>query len=366
MKSYAIIMAGGVGARFWPYGSHKLPKQFLPIANSSDTMIQLTVKRIKEIIPMDRIFIVTNAQYAGQVKKQVPRIPVENIIGEPVGRNTAPCAGLAAIILRQFDEKAKMLLVPADHLIEQEDEFQDVINTGLSFIENHDSIVTLGINPTHPETGYGYIQYVDDAFLTVESNVLKKTNIYKVKTFAEKPTLETAKHFLESGDFLWNSGMFISRADVVLNEIKRSLPDLHHELLKVEKNIHTDKFRSALEKAYTNIKSISIDYGIMEKASNVYVIKSHFVWSDLGSWDEVFRIRSKDKNKNVISGESFFVKDSSNNLIMSPDGFVGVIGVEDLIVINTGDGLLICKRGRSQEVKDIVDYLKRKGLTDYL
>lgn len=365
MKSYAIIMAGGVGARFWPYGTFKLPKQFLPIANSSSSMLQLTVKRINDIIPYQQMFIVTNSQYVNEVKKQVPRIPFENIIGEPVGRNTAPCVGLAATILKQFDEKANMIILPADHLIENEDEFKKTIMAGLKFVETNDAIVTLGINPTHPETGYGYIQFIDDAYLSVESVGAEKVTIYKVKTFAEKPTHEIARHFLESGDFLWNSGMFIFRADVILKEMKKSLPDLHHELLKLEKDIHTNKFQKSLEHAYSRIKGISIDYGIMEKANNVYVIKGNFIWSDLGSWDEVYRIKTKDKQSNVIMGETF-IRDSNNNLIMSPKGFVSVIGADDLIIINTKEGLLICKKGRSQEVKEIVDYLKRKGLTDYL
>jgi mannose-1-phosphate guanylyltransferase len=365
MKSYAIIMAGGVGARFWPYGSMKLPKQFLPVADSSDTMLQLTIKRVKDIIPYERIFIITNDQHINEVKKQVPKIPLDNIIGEPVGRNTAPCVGLASIILKQFDERAKMLVVPADHLISDQEAFKATVNAGLTFIEAEDAIVTLGINPTYPETGYGYIQFVDDTYLTVELNRSEKVNIYKVKTFAEKPTIETAKQFLESGDFLWNSGMFIFRSDTILKEMQRSLPDLYHELLKIEKDIHTNKFKSTLSKVYSHIRSISIDYGIMEKAQNVYVIKGNITWSDLGSWDEVFRIKNKDKNNNVISGDTF-IKDSKNNLIMSTRGFAGIIGVEDLIVINTKEGLLICKRGRSQEVKEIIDYLKRKGLTEFL
>jgi len=365
MKSYAIIMAGGVGARFWPYGTHKIPKQFLPIANSPDTMLQMTVKRIQDFIPFERIFVSTNEQYINEVKKQVPKIPHNNIIGEPVGRNTAPCVGLASIILKQTDERAKMLVVPADHLIEELDEFRKTILAGLEFIEKNDAIVTLGINPTHPETGYGYIQFVDDSYLTIESEGKGKTNVYKVKTFAEKPTLETAKEFLRSGDFLWNSGVFIFRADVILKEIKKSLPDLYHELTKIEKDIHSNKFHKTLDKVFREIKGISIDYGVMEKANNVFVIKGNFKWSDLGSWDEVYRIKNKDKAGNVTLGETH-IKDSKNNLILSQKGFVGVIGAEDLIVINTKEGLLICKRGRSQEVKEILDFLKRKGLTDYL
>jgi len=360
MKSYAIIMAGGVGARFWPYGTSKLPKQFLPIADSIDTMLQLTVKRLKDIVPLDRIYIITNQQYTGEVKKQIPKIPTGNIIGEPIGRNTAPCIGLASIILKQFDEKAKMLIVPADHMIENVDEYTKVVNAGLKFVEEKDAIVTLGIVPSHPETGYGYIQFIEDAFFNDQDS---DVGIYKVKTFAEKPTTETAMIFLESGDFLWNSGMFILRADTLLGQMQKHLPDLYHALQKIEKAIHSHNYQKVLQQVFAEIKGISIDYGIMEKAKNVYVIKAKFKWSDLGSWDEVNRIKTKDKNNNVIIGDTF-VKDSTGNLIMSTKGFAGVIGVDNLIIINTKEGLLICRRDRSQEVKEIVDYLKRKGLID--
>jgi len=362
MKSYAIVMAGGVGARFWPYGTSRLPKQFLPIANSDDTMLQLTIKRLKDIVPIEQVFIITNKQYIDLVKKQLPRIPKENIIGEPVGRNTAPCIGLASIILKQYDEKAKMFVIPADHLIENVDEFTKAVNSGLKFVEEKDAIVTLGIVPSHPETGYGYIQFIEDAFFKADNS---DVSIYRVKTFAEKPSLDVAKIFLESGDFLWNSGMFIFRADTMLKQMNEQLPDLYHAIQKIEKAIHTSKYQQVLEQVFAEIKGISIDYGIMEKAKNVFVIKADLKWSDLGSWDEVSRLRTKDKNGNAVIGDSF-IKDSKNNLIMSTKGFVGVIGADDLIIINTKDGLLICKKDRSQEVKEIVDYLKRKGLSDYI
>ncbi len=360
MKAYAIIMAGGVGARFWPYGTTKLPKQFLPITDSKETMLQLTIKRLKDTVPYERMYIITNKQYVSVVKKQIPKIPKGNIIGEPIGRNTAPCIGLASIILRQFDEKACMFVVPADHIIENTDEFTKVVNTGLKFIEENDAIVTLGIVPTHPETGYGYIQFIEDAYF---SNRQNNVDIYKVKTFAEKPTLETAKIFLESGDFLWNSGMFIFRADVMLEQMQKYLPDLYHALQKIEKVIHSHSYQKVLQQVFAEIKGISIDYGIMEKTKNVYVIKAGFSWSDLGSWDEVYRLKRRDKSGNVMMGDTF-VKDSKDNLIMSTKGIVGVIGAEGLIIINTKEGLLICKKDRSQEVKEIVDYLKRKGMIE--
>lgn len=356
-------MAGGVGARFWPLGSFKLPKQFLPIAGNDQTMLQQTVKRVRELIPYERIFVVTNVQYINEVKKQVPKIPSTNIIGEPVGRNTAPCIGLAATMIRQFDEDGSMFVLPADHLIEDTDKFIETIECGIDFVKTHDAIVTMGIVPTHPETGYGYIQFVEDAFF--KSGKSSDIEIYKVKTFAEKPSHETAKIFLESGDFLWNSGMFIFRADVILEQINKLLPDLSNGLIKIEKALHSSKFGSVLKQVFAEIKSISIDYGVMEKAKNVYVIKANFRWSDLGSWDEVYRIKQKDINNNSLMGNTF-VKDSSGNLVISNKGFVGLIGVDDLIVVNSKDGLLICKKERTQEVKEIVDYLKRKGMTDFI
>jgi mannose-1-phosphate guanylyltransferase len=364
MNSYAVIMAGGVGARFWPYGTNKLPKQFLPIYGSSDTMLQLTVSRIESIFPPHRIFIITNSNYVSLVKKQVPKIPSENIIGEPAGRNTAPCVAVAAILLKQFDENSTMFVVPADHLITDVSKFIDVISAGIKFAETHDAIVTVGINPTHPETGYGYIQYIDDAHFNIEHKE-KSVTINKVKTFAEKPSLDIAKKFLESGDFLWNSGMFIFRTELIIEEYQKSLPGMYLTLSKLEKVIHKPEFEKVFNQVYNSIRGISIDYGIMEKSKRVYVIKGDFNWSDLGSWDEVYRLRQHDESDNVITGDAF-VKDAKDNLIINKKGFVGIIGVDDIIVINTKDGVLICKRGRTQEVKEIVDYLKKKGLTDYI
>jgi mannose-1-phosphate guanylyltransferase len=363
MNSYAIIMAGGVGTRFWPHGSAKLPKQFLPIADSALTMLQMTAKRSRRIAPPERTLVITNRQYVDEVKNQLPDVPERNIIGEPVGKNTAPCIGLAAFILKQFDEHSGMVVIPADHLIEDEVKFENVIKAGLSFVERNDAIVTLGITPTHPETGYGYIQFIDEPTPTAAG--ADSPTVYKVKTFAEKPTLETAKSFLESGDFLWNSGMFIFRTEVILQEMKKLLPNTFKSLAGLEQYMGAPQFHDLLEKAYDEIKSISIDYGVMEKTKHAYVIKTDFSWSDVGSWDEVYRIKTRDKNGNVIVGKSY-VKDSTGNLVVSTDAFVGLIGVKDLIVVNTRDGLLICKRGRSQEVKEVVDYLKRKGMMENL
>jgi mannose-1-phosphate guanylyltransferase len=248
-------------------------------------------------------------------------------------------------------------------------EFQRVVNCGLKFVGDNGGIVTLGISPTKPETGYGYIQFdVDDLYKVIlENNEIELTSeqVYKVKTFAEKPNLETAKAFMESGDFLWNSGMFIFRADTMMQEIKKSLPDLNKALKKLEENILSNDFPKILEQVYSQIKGISIDYGVMEKSENVYTIKSHFDWSDVGSWDEIYNFKEKDSNGNVTSGRTVTL-DSKNCLIINDQRISAVIGVEDLLIIDTDNGLLVCKRSESQKVKEVVDYLRRKGLEQYL
>lgn len=364
MNNYAVIMAGGVGTRFWPKGTTKFPKQFLKIANDDNTLLQLAYKRIEDLFHSEKIFIVTNVIYKNEVKKQLPKIPDENIICEPIGRNTAPCIGLACLFINQSESKANVLVVAADHLINDVKEFHRVINCGLKFTNDNGGIVTLGINPTKPETGYGYIQYNADKSIEVEIEKNGKVineKVYKVKTFAEKPNLEVAKAFLESGDFLWNSGMFIFRTDTMMKEIKTFMPELHESLDRLSKNLLYPDFPKHLENEYSKLKSISIDYGVMEKAKDVYIIRSNFGWNDVGAWDEVYNIKEKDSEGNVKQGKTLAIN-SKNCLIINDQKIVALIGVEDLLIINTENGLLICKKGESQNVKEVVDYLRRKGM----
>ena len=368
MNNYAVIMAGGVGTRFWPKGTLKVPKQFLKIANDSESLLQQAYKRLEGIFKDERIFVVTNVIYKNEVKKQLPRIPEENIICEPIGRNTAPCIGLACLFIGHFDPKANVLVVAADHLIEDLEEFHRVIGSGLAFVNGNGGIVTLGIHPTKPETGYGYIQYDADHFVDVEFNSKGKTvseKIYRVKTFAEKPNLEVAKAFLESGDFLWNSGMFIFRTDTMMQEIAGLMPDLNESLQRLSQKLFAPDFDKQLEEEYSKLKSISIDYGVMEKSMNVFIIRSHFGWNDVGAWDEVYNIKEKDQDGNVKQGRTVTI-DTKNCMIINDQKIVATIGVEDLLIINTDNGLLICKRGEAQSVKDVVDYLRRKGLEQFL
>jgi mannose-1-phosphate guanylyltransferase len=359
---YAVIMAGGVGSRFWPRSRERSPKQLLEIVERS-TMIQTTVKRISGIIEPQNILIVTNKVQKPQVEKQLPQIPEENIIVEPVGRNTAPCIGLAALFVRKADPDAVMVVLPSDHVLQDEEEFLRVLRLATWVAYESGKLVTVGIQPTRPETGYGYIQFVDDD--TDASNPYFSRGVYRVKTFAEKPNISTAQQFIQSGDFLWNSGMFIWRADTILRAMEQLLPELWEELRRVEEAIGTSGLDAAVETAYRSIRGISIDYGVMEKTRDVYVLKGNFGWSDVGSWDEVFRISGKDDRGNSLTGKTFLLN-TKNSLVYSGNKFVAAIGVENLIIIATDDAILVCKQGETQEVKEVVDYLRRKLMNDLL
>lgn len=358
---YAVIMAGGVGSRFWPRSRERKPKQLLEIIGQG-TMIQNTVERIKSFVSPEHILVVTNRAQHQAVREQLPFLDPRNIIVEPIGRNTAPCIGLAACRIRRDDPNAIMVVLPADHLIRNRDEFLRIIELACRVAVETDALITIGIKPTHPETGYGYIQIDED---NAERNPYFSQGVYRVKTFAEKPNLETAERFLQSGDFLWNSGMFVWKTSTILNEIRIHLPDLYEQLMNVDAALDSPAYDEALEKAYGLIRSISIDYGVMEKAGNVFVIKGDFGWSDVGSWDEVVRLSAHDAQGNALRGK-VIVKDSTRNFIDANGKMVAAVGVEDLIIIVTDDAVLVCKRGRSQDVKEIVDYIRRKQMNDYL
>lgn len=355
MNLYAVIMAGGVGSRFWPRSREKKPKQLLKIIGEQ-TMIQQTVKRLEGLIPNDNILIVTNRDHHDEIASQLPQLKNENIISEPFGRNTAPCIGVAAKILEKKDKDGVMIVLPADHFIVNENNFRETLKRAAEFAFKSKGLVTIGVTPTRPETGYGYIQ-ID------EKNI--EPNVHKVLTFAEKPNYATAIRFLESGDFLWNSGMFIWRVDTVLEEISAYMPELASGLRELEPAIFADDFESVFEKVYGQIKGISIDYGIMEKSRRVFLTKADFSWSDVGSWEEVYRLSQKTENGNSIVGD-VFVDMTYDSYIFSPNKFCAVIGVNNIIVINSEDATLVCRRDQSQEVKKIVDHLKHNKLTEYI
>jgi len=354
MQIYAIIMAGGVGSRFWPRSKKDFPKQLLKIFDD-DTMIQATVKRLKPLINDENIFVVTNKIQADEVKRQLQNIPEKNIIIEPFGRNTAACIGLASIFIKSINPDAVTVVLPADHIIKDTDIFLKTLQNAAKFAYESDGLVTIGINPTRPETGYGYIQINEKKV---------SDNIYKVVTFAEKPNYATAVRFLESGDFLWNSGMFIWKIEAILSEIKNLMPDLYEALSEIEKHIGKESYQEVLIKNYGMIKKISIDYGIMEKSSRVYLTKGFFLWSDVGSWEEVYQLSEKDNNGNSTYG-LVYLDSVIDSYIYSPDKMTAVIGVDNLIIINNDDTLLVCRRDKAQDVKNVVDYLKMNKLEKY-
>jgi mannose-1-phosphate guanylyltransferase len=361
MEIYALIIAGGVGARFWPRSREHSPKQLLEIIGSG-TMIQNTVYRLDPIVPKENILVVTGSEQAEEVRRQLPLIPAENILVEPFGRNTAPAIALGAQILHKRVGEAMMVVLPADHLVHDITAFQETLRNAIAVADESRGFVTIGVTPTHPETGYGYIQFHKDE----QDRPYAAHQGYSVVTFAEKPNLETAQRFLESGDFVWNSGMFIWRVSTILNGIVDHLPELADELEKLESAIDTVDFPMALERAYSEMRPISIDYGIMEKATNRYLIPADFGWNDLGSWDEVARLFPKDENDNAYT-KNVFLRDVRNCHVSSTGNRIAAaIGVEDLIIIDTSDAVLVCHKDRSQEVKEIVDYLRKKGLTQYL
>ncbi|HMU43070.1 MAG TPA: mannose-1-phosphate guanylyltransferase [Ignavibacteriaceae bacterium] len=354
MKIYAVIMAGGVGSRFWPRSKKKTPKQMLQIFGEN-TMIQDTVSRLDGLVDSENILVITNRLQKPGICEQLPQIPSENVIEEPFGRNTAACIGLASIIIEKRDKDAVMIVLPADHIIRDKAAFHKVLKNAIEFAYKSGGLLTIGITPTRPETGYGYIQ-IDDKEIG--------QNIFKVFTFAEKPNYATAVRFLESGDFMWNSGMFIWRTDSILEEMKLHMPDLFDSLESIKKSFGKSDFESVLTNLYGQLKKISIDYGIMEKSNKVYLTKGSFNWSDVGSWEEVYQLSEKDSNGNSITGQ-VYTEMSVDSYIYSPNKFTAVIGVENLIIINTDEALLICRRDNCQDVKKVVDYLVMNQMEEH-
>lgn len=358
---YAVIMAGGVGSRLWPRSREASPKQLLHIMGDG-TMIQNTVARLQPIVPPERIFIVTNAKQIAGFREQIPAVPEENLIAEPFGRNTAPCVGLAAASVMDRDPNALMVVLPADHWIENVREFQNRIRVACEVAEKKRGLVTLGITPSRPETGYGYIQWRDRQEGIEE---FYEQGVRAVRTFAEKPDMKTALRFLQSGDFLWNSGMFIWRADVILDEFNKHLPDLHEQINTIATSFRTENYTEVLESVYKRMTPISIDYGVMEKARNVYVLQCEFGWSDVGSWDEAYRLSQKDQDGNSLLGEVVAIE-TNNSFVRSDGRMIATIGLEDVIIVDTPEALLVCKRGDSQQVQGVVDYLRRKKINTLL
>ncbi|MFH1755953.1 MAG: mannose-1-phosphate guanylyltransferase [Candidatus Latescibacterota bacterium] len=352
---FSMIMAGGVGKRFWPKSRRRHPKQLLDLTGQG-SMIELTVNRLKNLSSPEEILIITNHDQCAAIGKEIAgRVPPENIIGEPDGRNTAPAIGLGALLFERKQANSPMLVLPADHIIEPIDKFENAIRAAYSYVSQNDALLTFGIRPTRPDTGYGYIHTGEE----VQSDGAAK--ICRVQAFLEKPDAPTAQRFVEEGTYFWNSGMFLWRTSSILGEIRKHLPELHSLLSTIDQRLHGEDLAVILDSVYSKAPRISIDYGIMERADNVAVLEADFHWNDAGSWEYIRDIRLADADGNVIVGEHILI-DSCGNTIISPDRLVGLVGIQNLVVVDGGDSILICRRDRVQDVQEVVERLKRQGV----
>lgn len=351
---YAVIMAGGSGTRFWPQSTKALPKQFLNLFGNG-TMIQNTAERIQEIIPQDRIMVVTNESYISIVKEQLPKVPAENIVGEPVAKNTAPCVAIAAELLYKKDPNAVMVVLPADHHITNPKKFNNILKSGIAKAESGEHLVTIGINPEGPETGFGYIHAENSIREELEGN-----QVYPVQAFTEKPDKTTAQKFVESGDYFWNSGMFIWKAATVLGEIEEHLPEMYEEVRLASSELYESTHEVAIKDFYYACESISIDYGIMEKAASVFVVPGEFGWNDVGSWSAVYELAQKNSQGNAIQTLNTTFAESQGNLVLSnSEKMISLVGIENVAVVETEGAILICDLTKAQGVKEIVEQLKK-------
>lgn len=358
MKLYTVIMAGGKGTRFWPLSRESRPKQLLKIVGAK-SLIQSTVDRITPTAEHETIFIITGASHEAEVRKQLPQIPKENIIAEPCGRNTAPCVALAAIIIRRLDPEAVLAVLPADHVVGKPEKLRDIVSNILEQLgKTADRLATIGIKPDYPETGYGYIKRGGEI----------AESIFTVENFLEKPDMKTAEKYVKSGSYYWNSGMFFWRADTVLNLLRRHMPELMSAMEPIEKAVGGDDFLKIVNRVYPSLPAESIDYGLMEKAGaegKVIVAEADPGWSDVGSWRALYDLVKQDKDGNFGKGR-FIAVDSKGVIVHNDKRLVAVIGIDDVVIIETDDAVLVCHKDKAQEVRRVIDQLKEKGYDDLL
>jgi mannose-1-phosphate guanylyltransferase len=353
-------MAGGIGSRFWPMSRNNFPKQFIDILGTGKTLIRQTYERFLNVCPPENIYIVTNEGYLSYVFKQIPEINKDQVLAEPQRRNTSPCVAYAASKIFTVNPEANMVVAPSDHIIQDENKFHDAVIHGLNFTKDKDVLLTIGIHPSRPDTGYGYIQFKED-----DSN--EEFRIRKVKTFTEKPNLEMAKFFLKSGEFLWNAGIFIWNAKAILKAFEDLMPEMHSIFEEGKEFYHSAGETEYIRKAYALCKNISIDYGIMEKARNVYVLSAEFGWSDLGTWKSLYEHLPHDKHGNAIVGPHVMVDNTENCIInMTKDKLAVIQGLENFIVVETENVLLICPKDDEQQVRNLVNDVKIKKGEKYV
>lgn len=357
-KNYCLIMAGGAGTRFWPRSRVSKPKQYLSLFGEK-SLIQESVQRFAHFIPEDCIYVVSAKSQKDILEEQTTNLPKQNMIYEPVGKNTLPAIGLAALYIAEKDPDGILIVSPSDHLIQNDELFRQTIESATLIAEKKDGIVTIGITPKFPATGYGYVQTAEE----VQIGQLIKS--FAVNKFVEKPNLEVATGYLQSGGFFWNSGIFVFKVSVFLDSVKKYAPELYADLMRIKEHIRTDSYEEALDRIYNEVESISIDYGILEKANNVFLVQGDFVWNDLGSWEEVYKYDKKDENQNAQVGEVVFL-DTKNSYVYAPDSLVAIVGLEDVIVVQEGDTILVCKRDRAEDIKAIVSEITSRKLDQYL
>ena len=355
---YAVIMAGGKGTRFWPRSRERRPKQLLNIVGHR-SMLQQTIARIGNLLPVEDVLVVAGEVHGEEVRRQLAELPPENILLEPVGRNTAACVGLAALLVQHRDPSGVMVILPADHLITDEDLFLSTLRAAVAMARKEPTLITLGIRPASPETGYGYIEAGGQV------DKVQEHDFYKVSSFHEKPDLERAKNYLERGNFFWNSGMFVWQAEAILAAMKSYLPGLHADLHRLKPFLDTDELDREINRIYPDLESISIDYGVMEKADNVLMIPADFGWNDLGSWASMAQIWPKDDQDNAHQGD-IMVMESSGNVVFCQEKLCVLLGVDDLIVVDTEEALLVCPVSRAQDIGKILDLMKQRGMGRYL
>lgn len=345
-------MAGGIGSRFWPMSRNAFPKQFLDILGTGQTLLQQTYNRFLKVCPNENIYVVTNESYVQLVKQNLPELPVSNILGEPLRRNTAPCVAYAAFKIAAKNTNANIVVAPSDHVISKESAFIEAIEKGLSFTETNNAMLTLGIKPSRPDTGYGYIQFVDDG-------IKDNNHILKVKTFTEKPNLEMAKFFLQTGEFVWNAGIFLWNLSAIKDALKTYLPEMYTIFTDGEGKYYTEQEEEFIRNAYTQCTNISIDFGVMEKAKNVYVMSADFGWSDLGTYGSLYEHIKLDDNKNAVVGKNVMLYDTKNCIINMPhEKLVVLQGLDDYIVVEAENILLVCKKQDEQQIRQFVNDVK--------
>ncbi len=356
-------MAGGIGSRFWPFSRNNKPKQFLDFFGTGRSLLQMTVDRFRPVVPIENVLIVTNVLYKDLILEQLPELKPEQILCEPARRNTAPCIAYAVARIAALTDKANIVVAPSDHLILQEGDFVQAIQTGLNFVENNNVLLTLGMKPTRPETGYGYIQKAQAPKVSTlcDSNDTTPSSggwgaIYPVKTFTEKPNLELAKVFMESGEFLWNSGMFLWNLQTIQAAFAQHLPEISEKFAAGCDKMATEEEDAFIEETFPSCPNISIDYGLMEKADNVCVMSADFGWSDLGTWGSLYELSDKDEHANVALKCDAAFYDSKNNIVTLEPGKLAVVqGLDGYIVAEADNVLLICKQEDEQQIRQFVN-----------